>query len=262
MPLPCELGKTLTASHSANPNPNGGDQQRQIGRDAEHTAEQALGRVGEKGHQDRRETDGDATEQKQGPPHPALQRDPGAYSPMGGIAAESHGKQSCRRKSCNRQAGAARPVEWINSSDLLQTPDRKSLSEELRCLSGDLRGRRTKGRQIALPPDSGLWRKTTYFRLVIAVRSAPNFAMKARAAPVGARTARIDPGHVARAAGVERAGEGVAIALAQVGVGITQVQREHLVGEADADVPVCLAAGRATDAGVRNVMVVALQNES
>src|SRR5205085_10459414 len=42
---------------------------------------------------------------------------------------------------------------------------------------------------------------------------------------------------VGGAGGVEGAGEGVAITFVQVGVGVTQIQREHLVGEADADVP-------------------------
>src|SRR5665213_1703365 len=58
-----------------------------------------------------------------------------------------------------------------------------------------------------------------------------------RTAPVRACTARIDRGDVGGAGRVEGAGEGVAVTLRQVGVGVAQVEGEHLVGEADADVP-------------------------
>ena len=52
---------------------------------------------------------------------------------------------------------------------------------------------------------------------------------------------RIDRRDVGGSAGVEGAGEGVTVALRQVGVGIAQVEGEHLVGEADANIPGVIA---------------------
>src|SRR6516165_7092987 len=64
-----------------------------------------------------------------------------------------------------------------------------------------------------------------------------------RAAPVGAEAAGVDRRDVgwAEAGGAVVAGEGVAIALRQIRVVVTQIQREDLVGEADADVPGVIA---------------------
>ena len=58
-----------------------------------------------------------------------------------------------------------------------------------------------------------------------------------RAAPFRAYTARIGSGDVVAADAAVIAGEGVAIALVQVGVVVTQVEREGLVGEAEAGIP-------------------------
>src|SRR5205823_13026954 len=59
------------------------------------------------------------------------------------------------------------------------------------------------------------------------------------AAPVGTEAARIDRGDEGRVevGGGVVAGESVARCLRQAGVGVAHVQREHLVGEADTDVP-------------------------
>ena len=60
---------------------------------------------------------------------------------------------------------------------------------------------------------------------------------EAGAAPARAEASRVDRGERALEAGVLVAGEGVAITLAQVGVDVAEVERQHLVGEAEADVP-------------------------
>ncbi len=72
------------------------------------------------------------------------------------------------------------PGQWNGSTAQIRSKPLigKVFPRSLGVLAAICVGGKTKGRQIALPPDSGLWRKTTYFRLVIAVRSAPNFAMK------------------------------------------------------------------------------------
>src|SRR6185437_17148907 len=55
--------------------------------------------------------------------------------------------------------------------------------------------------------------------------------------PVRARAARIDRRDVTRTRSARIAGEGVAIALVQIGAGVAQIDGEHLVGEPDTDVP-------------------------
>src|SRR5258708_37247355 len=69
-----------------------------------------------------------------------------------------------------------------------------------------------------------------------------------RAAPVGFEAERVDRGNAACRGdlGGVVAGEGVAGTLGEVGVGVAQVQREDLVGEADADVPGVVAGLRNT----------------
>ena len=86
--------------------------------------------------------------------------------------------------------------------------------------------------------------RMSYFRLVSAVRSAESLTMPAAPHQFEPTPDRIDRGDegagvgsIDVAAGREVAGEGVAVTLGQVGVGVAEVQREHLVGEADADVP-------------------------
>src|SRR3954454_10301968 len=60
-----------------------------------------------------------------------------------------------------------------------------------------------------------------------------------RAAPSGLEATRVDGGYAGQGCGPRSivAGEGVALALGQVGVGVAEVEGEDLVGEADADVP-------------------------
>src|SRR6516162_6015873 len=58
-----------------------------------------------------------------------------------------------------------------------------------------------------------------------------------RAAPVRTRAAGIDRRDVGGSGRIESAGEGVAIALRKVRIGIARIKGEHLVGKADADVP-------------------------
>src|SRR3979490_3465474 len=59
-----------------------------------------------------------------------------------------------------------------------------------------------------------------------------------RAAPVRTCPQRIVPGNGGGSdLSIESTREDAAITLRQVGVGVAQVQREHLVGKADADVP-------------------------
>src|SRR6267154_6627344 len=69
-----------------------------------------------------------------------------------------------------------------------------------------------------------------------------------RAAPVGFEAERVDRGNAACRRDLRGvvAGEGVAGTLGEVGVGVAQVQREDLVGEADADVPGVVAGLRNT----------------
>jgi|SRR6516164_9736516 len=57
------------------------------------------------------------------------------------------------------------------------------------------------------------------------------------AAPGGAEPTQIDPGEVAREPRRVVAGEGVAVTLVVVRVVVPQVEREHALGDADADVP-------------------------
>ena len=57
------------------------------------------------------------------------------------------------------------------------------------------------------------------------------------AAPVGAEPTRINAGEVAREPCRVVAGESVAVTLAVVSVVVPQVEREHVLGDADADVP-------------------------
>ena len=77
---------------------------------------------------------------------------------------------------------------------------------------------------------------STYLRL-LSVRSAESLAMKA--APH--QLEPMPPGLIGVTwsvpVAVVIAGEGVAVALVQVGVVVAQVEREHLPGEAEADVP-------------------------
>src|SRR5262249_55775527 len=92
-----------------------------------------------------------------------------------------------------------------------------------------------------------------------------------RAAPAGADPARIDRGEIAREPCRVVAGEGVAVALVQVGVVVPEVEREHALGDADADVPSGIAAvGNAVrirrgaaghDAGLGAVEVIARAQE-
>src|SRR5262245_66058190 len=60
---------------------------------------------------------------------------------------------------------------------------------------------------------------------------------ESRAAPAGAEPSRIDPAEVPREPCRVVAGEGVAVTLAVVRVVVPQVEREHALGDADADVP-------------------------
>ena len=161
-----------------------------------------------------------------------------------------------RRRSV-RAAGRRRQREAVKDRACRQRRRPRSRSRRLRTLrmDGGDRARRTaigrqrqssqlqdclrkqKGRQIALPPFGSLGKKT-YFRLVMRGQVSRELGDEGRAAPVGADAGWIDRVAVpAAVVGGEVAGEGVAIALRQVGVGVAQVEGEHLVGEADADVP-------------------------
>src|SRR5579863_5176754 len=73
------------------------------------------------------------------------------------------------------------------------------------------------------------------------------------AAPVGAGSARIDR-RACDACGIERAGERAAIALRQIRVGVTNVEGEDLVSEADADVPGIIAGVRNAIGETRNAI--------
>src|ERR1700704_5566335 len=66
------------------------------------------------------------------------------------------------------------------------------------------------------------------------------------AAPIRAKPTGIDRGYEARAGvgGAVIAGEGVTIALREVRVGVAQIERENLVGKADADIPGVVAGLR------------------
>src|SRR5262249_29499519 len=75
-----------------------------------------------------------------------------------------------------------------------------------------------------------------YFTLAIAVRSNLPVATNVALHQGGAEPSRIDPGEVAREPCHVVAGEGVAITLAVVRVVVPQVEREHALGDADADV--------------------------
>src|SRR5215831_16545039 len=57
------------------------------------------------------------------------------------------------------------------------------------------------------------------------------------AAPVGAEPTRINAGEVAREPRRVVAGESVAVTLAVVRVVVPKVEREHALGDADADIP-------------------------
>src|SRR5262245_55627317 len=61
------------------------------------------------------------------------------------------------------------------------------------------------------------------------------------AAPVGAEAARIDRAEAARELGGVIAGERVAVGLAQVGLVVAEVEGEHALGDADAQVPLSVA---------------------
>src|SRR5262249_57100140 len=60
---------------------------------------------------------------------------------------------------------------------------------------------------------------------------------ESRAAPAGADPTRIDAGEVPREPGRVVAREGVAVTLVVVRVVVPQVEREHALGDADADIP-------------------------
>src|SRR5439155_17032344 len=93
----------------------------------------------------------------------------------------------------------------------------------------------TKGRQIALPP----LRSPENYLLQVGHRGQVSRQLDdaSRTAPVRTSPAGIDRGDAGRSGSVESAREGIAIALRQVRIGVAQVQREHLVGKANADVP-------------------------
>src|SRR3974390_1515597 len=57
------------------------------------------------------------------------------------------------------------------------------------------------------------------------------------AAPVRACPAGIDRRNKGRSGSIESAGESVAIALRQVGVGVAKIERERLVSEANTNIP-------------------------
>src|ERR1700675_933256 len=98
-----------------------------------------------------------------------------------------------------------------------------------------------KGQQIALPPP-GLQKKNL---LQVGHRRQVSRELDdaGGAAPVRPErrraVARVDRRYESRAGigGAVIAGEGVAGGLGEVGVGVAQIQREHLVGEAYADIP-------------------------
>src|SRR4030088_1350700 len=57
------------------------------------------------------------------------------------------------------------------------------------------------------------------------------------AAPVGANPTRIDRGDVAQRRRGVVAGKGIAVALAEVGIVVAEIKREHALGDADTEVP-------------------------
>src|SRR5436305_14688964 len=95
---------------------------------------------------------------------------------------------------------------------------------------------KAKGRQITLPPSSS---RSGRNLLQVAHRRQIKGQLgdTRRAAPVGSDASRVDRSNIRRAGAVEGTGEGVAVTLVQVGVGVAQIEGEHLVGEADADIP-------------------------
>src|SRR5437588_5255993 len=96
---------------------------------------------------------------------------------------------------------------------------------------------KAQGRQIALPPLSPTSGKSL---LQIGHRRQVSRQLDdtRRATPVRTVPERIVPGNCGGSdLSIESTREDAAITLRQVGVGVAQVQCEHLVGKADADVP-------------------------
>ena len=90
------------------------------------------------------------------------------------------------------------------------------------------------GGRFQPPPNQGQVFQS-YFKLP-SVRSADSLAMKAAPHQFDCEpTGLIEVACRRRRAGI--AGEGRAFVLAQIGVAVAQVEREHLPGEAEADVP-------------------------
>src|SRR5216683_2394319 len=105
-----------------------------------------------------------------------------------------------------------------------------------------------RGRQIALPPP---WsRENDLLQVGHRGQVSRELGNAGCATPVRTERSRavagIDRGYEARArvGGAVIAGEGVAIALREVRVGVAQIEREDLVGKADADIPGVVAGLR------------------
>jgi hypothetical protein len=103
-------------------------------------------------------------------------------------------------------------------------------------------GEKTK-RPVAFPPPAAsVCEFSRLLQVGSEVHRSREFRDEGRAAPVGAEARRIlhrDIGRRERR--VLRAGEHVALRLGQVRVVVAQVEREHLIGDADAGVPVGIA---------------------
>src|ERR1700737_3638736 len=107
---------------------------------------------------------------------------------------------------------------------------------------------KTKGRQIALSPPS--FRENDLLQVGHRGQVSRELHDAGCTAPVRTERSRavagIDRGYEARArvGGAVIAGEGVTIALREVRVGVAQIEREDLVGKADADIPGVVAGLR------------------
>src|ERR1700760_4165166 len=101
------------------------------------------------------------------------------------------------------------------------------------CLSPTGGEDKQKGQQIALPPFWWCPLKKSLLDVALQRHVSRELGDEGRTAPVGASTTWIDRGDVGGSRSVESAGEGVAIALREVGVRVAQIQRKHLPGEAN-----------------------------
>src|SRR5258708_974709 len=100
-----------------------------------------------------------------------------------------------------------------------------------------------KGRQMFLPPSSP---RMNLLQVGHCGQVSRELGDAGGPTPIRTKATRIDCGNVGRAkiGSAVITGEGVTIALREVGVGVAQIEGEHLVGKADTDVPGVVAGLR------------------